>query len=74
MITRLLNRAIELLNAGEKEDARRLLLIVLENDPQNGMAQLLYLDTFDIRQERAQVLAELIRSHALRESKKSKSG
>ncbi len=59
--TKLLNRALTFLNRGQKEDARKLLLAVLDQDPQNGRALLLYLDTFETRAERARGLKLLFK-------------
>lgn len=43
------------------EDARTLLLAILEKNPYHVLAQMLYLDTFECRKERAQVLAGLLK-------------
>jgi len=59
--TRLLHKALELFREGEKEDARKLLLAILEKDPYHVIAQMHYLDTFECRKERAQALAALMR-------------
>ncbi len=60
---KLLNRAYLLSNKGNHKDARKLLLAVLDQDPQNGRALLLYLDTFETREERAKGLEFLFRKH-----------
>ena len=58
---RLLNSALELSREGKKEDARKLLLAILEKDPYNVIAQMHYLDTFECKRERTQALAALMR-------------
>ncbi|MBC8504685.1 MAG: hypothetical protein ISR58_00360 [Anaerolineales bacterium] len=58
---RLLNQALMLSDSGKKADARKLLLTVLNNDPHNGKALLLYLDTFETRAERARGLELLFK-------------
>jgi len=61
ILNRLLNRALELSGKGKKEDARKLLLVILEMDPYHVIAQMNYLDTFECKKERAQALAALMR-------------
>ncbi len=56
----LLNRAFLLSGIRKNDDARKLLLAVLEKDPQNSRALLLYLDTFETREGRARGLDMLI--------------
>jgi len=68
-LNRLLNRAFQLSRDGKKEDARNLLLVILDKDPYHIMAQMHYLDTFESKKERAQALAALMRK-PLRENKK----
>ena len=60
ILNRLLNRALELSREGKKEDARKLLLAILEMDPYHVIAQMHYLDTFECKKERAQALAALM--------------
>lgn len=57
--------AFILCRTGNKENARKLLLAVLEKDIQNGTALLLYLDTFDSKETRAQGLELWIRKQNL---------
>lgn len=58
--TRLLNRAMMLFRAGNKKDARRLLLEVIRQEPTNETAWLWYLKTFEDRATRISALKEFL--------------
>lgn len=61
MQSRLLNRAIQLSEAGNQDDARRLLQAVIRKDPRNEKAWFSYVRILDTIDERIQALREFLR-------------
>lgn len=61
MAGRLLERAISLSKAGNKLDARQILVEVLRQDPGNETAWLWYVDTFSAREEKIAALRRMLR-------------
>ena len=56
----LINRSLQMLHIGENEIAQKILLSLLEKDPYSGTILLMYINTFETRHERSQVVSQII--------------